>query len=252
MEDESWKLRGVECRAVRILCSDAGFCKAVTRVLRHTFLVRSVIASFMACLKAFHFYSVLANCKMACRQWGPFLPYPCPSPCPSPCPVLGPTGPTGPSAPLRTAPTSWFQAVLNATTATVALPTTATLLSTPWVVSAGNSDAAFQTTTGSYTAPTAGVYEVSFAGSITNPTGAPISSSVVLAIYVNGISIVNSTQSGAYAAAAVAAAGVSGIVSLNSGDVVQIFVSSTLAGLAFTSAVYPASAPSFLNIKSLV
>ena len=141
--------------------------------------------------------------------------------------------------------------MLNATTATVALPTTATLLSTPWVVSAGNSDAAFQTTTGSYTAPTAGVYEVSFAGSITNPTGAPISSSVVLAIYVNGISIVNSTQSGAYAAAAVAAAGVSGIVSLNSGDVVQIFVSSTLAGLAFTSAVYPASAPSFLNIKSL-
>ena len=190
---------------------------------------------------------------MACRQWNPcspcttLVPYPCPAPCPCPCP----TGPTGPT---QTGPSLWFQAAFSATNGTVQIPTVPPLLvAGPWAVSGGNSGTSFNTNNGTFTVPTGfdGVYEITFAGSVYNPSAAAIGTAVTLSLFIGNNEKVRQFQSSSIIAGGNQPVNLTGIFSLKAGDAVSFQVTSTLPGLFWTSTVYPAAAPTFINIKSL-
>lgn len=191
---------------------------------------------------------------MACRQWNPcspcttLVPYPCPAPCPCPssCCPTGCTGSTGPSL--------WLQAAFSATNGTVAIQTVPPfLVSGPWAVSGGNSGTSFNPNNGTFTVPTGfdGVYEITFAGSVYNPGAAAITTAVTLSLFIGSTEKVRQAQSGSIVAGGNQPVSLTGIFSLKAGDAVSFLVTSTLPGLYWTSTVYPAASPTFLNIKSL-
>ena len=134
---------------------------------------------------------------------------------------------------------------------TVLVPTTTTPLTGPFAVMAGNDDNSFSTVTGAFTAPATGVYEATFTGSFTNITAAAVATAQTNFYYVNGVAKVNEIVSGSYTAGSNTTFTLTSIFSLTQGDIIQIYSTATLAGLAFTSNVQPASAQTVFSVKSL-
>lgn len=185
---------------------------------------------------------------MACRQWNPctpcqtFVPYPCSSPCPCPPATTSPTGPNG--------PTSWVSAQLSATNGSVAVPTTATFVAGPWAIRGGNTDSSFSTVNGTYTAPVAGVYEITFRGSASATAAG--TGSLTTSILVGGTSLVNQVIADTFSAGQTIPIGVTGVFSLKANDQVQVSVqASATPGFTYVSSVNPATAPTTLSVKSL-
>lgn len=194
---------------------------------------------------------------MACQPYCGNVPFPWPAPCqPQPCQpypcCVGPTGPTGPAL-VQSGPTSWVQAVLSAADNTLAIPAVQTQLSSPWVVQGGNADNAFQAVTGTYIVPQAGVYEISYNATYYNATGTAIQANVTADLRVNTIPKIKTFVGGAFAANGNTALGANlqGVLTLQKGDVVQIWQYATAAGLVTATSVFPLSSPAVLNIKSL-
>jgi len=108
----------------------------------------------MSCWNGDPYY---VDCVPACTK-----PYPCPqAPCCGPVVVTGPTGP-----PSAFAPSSFFQVAL-AETVEFSLPT----LIPYSIVTTGNLDLSFDTTTGEFVAPTLGYYQFSFSATVSEPLG---------------------------------------------------------------------------------
>lgn len=134
---------------------------------------------------------------------------------------------------------------------TVLVPTTTTPLTGPFEVVAGNTDNSFSAVTGAFTAPATGVYEATFTGSFYNPTTAAVATAQTNFFYVNGVAKVDTIASGSYAAGSNTNFTLTYIFSLTQGDIIQVYSTSTLVGLAFTSNVQPASAQTTFSVKSL-
>jgi hypothetical protein len=134
---------------------------------------------------------------------------------------------------------------------TVLVPTTTTPLTGPFAVMAGNADNSFSPVTGAFTAPATGVYEATFTGSFNNITALAVVKAQNNFYYVNGVAKVNNIVSGSFTAGSNTLFTLTSIFSLTQGDILQIYSTSTLAGLAFTSNVQPASAQTVFSVKSL-
>lgn len=185
---------------------------------------------------------------MTCVQWNPSGP----TSAPYPSYVLSQTqSSTGPTSPVQTGPTSWFLAQLSAANNTIPIPTSSSPVTglNIWASKAGNADGQFNLTTGAYTAPSNGVYTITFQGSVIASTVG--SNTITLSIYSNGLQQVAQISTNASVAAGDSfPVSISATLLLNKGATVQIFASGTASGWNWASQASPSAGFSTLCIKS--
>jgi hypothetical protein len=159
-------------------------------------------------------------------------------------PGCGPTGPAG-----LVTPSSFFQAQLSQINGLVSVATTSRPIFFN-VVTAGGLDAAYDTTTGIFTAPRAGFY--SFAVNVVASNTNVVVNTLAVSLVVNGTATNSQTAQVPATVGQVAAVAFASLLLLSAADEVQVTcLSGATSSLNLGSNVYPVAAMSTFTCTSL-